>query len=71
VGYSEGKDIGEVKGKNKQGKKEASYKKQKEASDKGNTQTKTSTNACEKSDIKIYQTKSSSLNTVKLLTQHC
>ena len=38
-GYSEGKDTGEVnkKGKYKQEKKEASYKKQKEASNKGNT----------------------------------
>jgi len=38
-GYSEGKDTGEVnkKGKYKQEKKEASYKKQKEARNKGNT----------------------------------
>ena len=38
-GYSEGKDTGEVnkKGKYKQEKKEASYKKQKKASCKGNT----------------------------------
>ena len=39
AGYSEGKDTGEAnkKGKYKQEKKEASYKKQKEASNKGNT----------------------------------
>jgi len=38
-GYSEGKDTREVnkKGKYKQEKKEASYKKQKKASNKGNT----------------------------------
>jgi len=38
-GYCEGKDTGEVntKGKYKQEKKEASYKKQEEASNKGNT----------------------------------
>jgi len=38
-GYSEWKDTGKVnkKGKYKQDKKEASYKKQKEASNKGNT----------------------------------
>jgi len=38
-GYSERKDTGEVnkKGKYKQEKNEASYKKQKEASNKGNT----------------------------------
>jgi len=38
-GYSEGKDTGEVnkKAKYKQEKQEASYKKQKEASNKGNT----------------------------------
>jgi len=38
-GYSKGKDTAEVnkKGKYKQEKKEANYKKQKEASNKGNT----------------------------------
>jgi len=41
-GCSEGKDTGEVnkKGKYKQEKQEASYKKQKEASNKGNTHIK-------------------------------